>query len=270
MPKRKKRPVASFEGVDIKLHRAKMHFKDLHRQIQAHINSDLYRFRCDVYRQGFDHVYRAESAPPVKLGLSAILGDVVHNLRSALDHLAWQLVILNGMVPPSNCAFPIRDSRLRRDPLTGQVVPTPLELTGSVSNEVIRAIDHYQPYQAQEGVHPLALLRDLDNIDKHRHLILGAAAVSWGIGAYSKTGPNIRPLVTSFRAFPVSLKPGVVAAKVIYAEPYPKPDPYFKLSIDILLDDGPLRHMPLGPVIHKLIRDTEGTILATRAMVLTS
>jgi hypothetical protein len=30
-----------------------------------------------------------------------IIGDVVHNLRSALDHLVWQLTIANGHTPPN-------------------------------------------------------------------------------------------------------------------------------------------------------------------------
>ncbi len=41
---------------------------------------------------------------------SVVVGDVIHNLRSALDHLAWQLVILDGGQPNDSTQFPIYES----------------------------------------------------------------------------------------------------------------------------------------------------------------
>lgn len=43
-------------------------------------------------------------APPLKWGV--LIGDVVHNLRSALDHLAWQLVLRNGGESSWRTQFP--------------------------------------------------------------------------------------------------------------------------------------------------------------------
>ena len=38
-----------------------------------------------------------------------LIGEILHNLRSALDHLIWQLVILETGAPPTTTktAFPI-------------------------------------------------------------------------------------------------------------------------------------------------------------------
>jgi len=40
----------------------------------------------------------------------AAAGDIVHNLRSALDHLAFQLVLAGGHTPTTETAFPVGKS----------------------------------------------------------------------------------------------------------------------------------------------------------------
>jgi hypothetical protein len=42
---------------------------------------------------------------PIELVMTA--GDAIHNLRSALDHLAWQLSHWENWKPTERCAFPI-------------------------------------------------------------------------------------------------------------------------------------------------------------------
>src|SRR5439155_21053237 len=56
---------------------------------------------------GQHYVFRVRifEEPDPRWGL--IAGDFVHNIRSALDYLAWQLVILNGKRPNSAVQFPI-------------------------------------------------------------------------------------------------------------------------------------------------------------------
>jgi len=61
---------------------------------------------------------RIREDPPAEW--SAIIGDAVHNARSALDHLAFALVEANGGSADENTTFPITDKpegygdRLRR------------------------------------------------------------------------------------------------------------------------------------------------------------
>jgi hypothetical protein len=43
--------------------------------------------------------------PPLRLGV--MFGDCVQNLRSALDHLAWQVTLLDGGTPGDSTQFPI-------------------------------------------------------------------------------------------------------------------------------------------------------------------
>ena len=45
----------------------------------------------------FLYLARVSREPPVRWGVMA--GEIVHHLRSALDHLAWQLVLDGGGTP---------------------------------------------------------------------------------------------------------------------------------------------------------------------------
>lgn len=47
--------------------------------------------------------------PPLRLGV--IVGDLVHNVRSALDHLVWQLVLANAQQPTRATQFPVCSKR---------------------------------------------------------------------------------------------------------------------------------------------------------------
>jgi hypothetical protein len=57
-----------------------------------------------------------QSAADPLLLLGALIGDVVHNLRSALDHLAWQPVLRAGGEPDWRTQFPIFSTEAAYDP----------------------------------------------------------------------------------------------------------------------------------------------------------
>ena len=108
--------------------------------------------------------------------VSLVLGDVVHNLRASLDHLAYQLALRytdDKIRKERRVQFPIDDSpeafdRSRADRLK------------EVSEADCAIIERFQPYHpidsedslpgSLEPLRPLALLRDLTDTDKHRLL----------------------------------------------------------------------------------------------------
>jgi hypothetical protein len=57
------------------------------------------------------------------LEVSIATGDAIHNLHSALDHLAWALVESNGGTPTDQTEFPL----LLERPRDGKRNPIPLE-----------------------------------------------------------------------------------------------------------------------------------------------
>lgn len=99
--------------------------------------------------------------------VSVIAGEVVHNLRSALDYLAWQLVLnYSGNLSDKDARkvqFPIRKNQKdwSSDYTVSMIKPTNASLLQS-----------RQPFSSQSDVdsHPLTILQDFSNRDKHRIL----------------------------------------------------------------------------------------------------
>jgi hypothetical protein len=165
--------VQDFASTYAKLERAEEHMADLRRRLVAHMN------RPDVV---VGHVeYRPDKPTEQNMlthvtiqglphSVQTIAGDVAHNLRSALDHAAWQLVIANGGTPvepaPGQPAtqFPIYLERPRR-----------LEVAGGISDEALDIVREAQPYACPDtwrgGL--LAALRHINNTDKHREAVRG-------------------------------------------------------------------------------------------------
>ena len=45
---------------------------------------------------------------PIPVAVPIVLGDAVHNLRSAVDHIAWLAVAASGNTPGPSTSFPVR------------------------------------------------------------------------------------------------------------------------------------------------------------------
>jgi hypothetical protein len=101
-------------------------------------------------------IVMAQQPPRV---MAAIVGDIVHNLRSALDYVAWQLVDANRGRPGKHTAYPVC--------LTEEKFDAASALHGAAT-EAIQTVRRMQPFTgAPPESHPLAVLDDLDNRDKH-------------------------------------------------------------------------------------------------------
>lgn len=125
--------------------------------------------------QEFDVIARMPEPPPI---IGMLVGDCVHNLRSALDHIIYALIWTNpsrGGKPPSEKAqFPICDTR------PGYVTQVnQRKRIDGVPDAVATVVETLQPYHTREKgldytAHPLWVLNKLENIDKHRRLALAS------------------------------------------------------------------------------------------------
>jgi hypothetical protein len=151
------------EIVRLKIERADKHIKDLEADIRGFFDTKPYVVVGEREADTRRPIYRlaACSHPPVRFSL--ITGDILQNLRSALDHLIWQLVEAAGNNPGITNAFPICDS-----PAEYQSARTTSKVTG-ISVDAKKAIDATNPYHGGNEV--LWKLHRLNNIDKHRLLI---------------------------------------------------------------------------------------------------
>jgi hypothetical protein len=138
--------VASLEGVDAKIARAKRHLAELKSELEDVLNPNAQRFEFEAESGTGKHVYRVYGVPAIDHQWSTAVGDCLFNLRSALDHLAWQLVLLDGAGEPGKrTQFPIRESPFNKN---GDRVPT--QLRPSVSRQdILDGLEAVQPYNAE-------------------------------------------------------------------------------------------------------------------------
>jgi len=159
-------------GPLLKLGRAKEHFAVLRQECEDFIGDEPWDWRTEyaTLEDGLREytVYASvEWEPPIELGL--IAGDVVQNLRAALDQLIW-----------GNSE---RDKRDRRTAFPIYLTEedyreyAPPKIRG-IQEQGRDFIEQWQPFQLDERAkaHPLAMLQELSNIDKHRTLLPVAVA----------------------------------------------------------------------------------------------
>jgi len=82
------------QGTWLKINRAKEHFDELNASIETFLSRKPYFFmpQEDPDPSHLSFRFKEVFSPPVEWGI--ILGDFAFNLRSAMDHLAWQLALL--------------------------------------------------------------------------------------------------------------------------------------------------------------------------------
>ena len=166
--------VASLAGVRHKLQRAEKHLADLNAAIQrwGAAEQKTHPFVLDHQPQRKRMVIRHGKFAPDDPDWALIVGDIIHTLRSALDHIVCQLAILNGN-DVSCCEatyFPICICK-------PEFKKAEKRLKHLISAAAFARIEGLQPYHAtDEGKRPasafLWAIHHLDIIDKHRILLI--------------------------------------------------------------------------------------------------
>jgi len=92
-----------------------------------------------------------------------LVGETVYNLRCALDYLVYALAALDSSAPQKGTQFPIMDT-------AQDFAGRGKTMLNGVNATHVAAIEGLQPYK---GCNWTARLRDLSNMDKHRHIVPG-------------------------------------------------------------------------------------------------
>jgi hypothetical protein len=157
-------------GVDLKIKRANKHIKDLERHIVTFEETNPY----EVITQDdpndaecYQRIFKVRK--PIPSCISLTTGDAIHNLRSALDHLAWAAVNMSGTVT-TDTAFPIW--RKCGVPAAKEYKSLVLGKVKGAPQPFINLLLGLQPYEG--GLHDALWAIDyLDITDKHK-LLIGA------------------------------------------------------------------------------------------------
>lgn len=195
----------------------------------------------------------------------AIVGDIVHNLSSALDHLVFELAQVNPN-PPALPKTPkgreLRRKRLLRQgfPYVRQRKNWAKEITRCcffLDRQVVEAgFEETQPFYAWEKFgsdpnhHPLWVLRQLWNRDKHRSINLTVTAMEFkdatvripGLVPHDPEFPAkaISPLTMR----PIEGKTEIAVMRVQFPQPVPTSPAQMemhvnaKFALGILFGDG--------------------------------
>jgi hypothetical protein len=205
----------------LKLRRSKEHCLAVARLVRAHLQlkrRDFVALEINEFGDVIARCTEVEFNPSIFLAAA----DCLVNLRACLDHLVCQIVAKNG-VDVTKQAFPICDKLDDFNDSIGK------GLLKGVPFEAISILESQQPYDRTTGVrddsHPLFVLRELSNTDKHRAVYLAS--------------PDLRDLevfITSDEGRTASLK---------------APGPFRQGQV---VDIGTLQFQPRGNTVNVLFR----------------
>jgi hypothetical protein len=159
--------MGDLDDIRVKIARAGEHLHELGRRLDDFAKSKPYSIVVETDPQTGDQLFKIDREPERPPDLP-VIGDVLYNLRSALDHLAWQLVIKAGGSPNSRTAFPIFNDSAKFHGPRAQA-----KMAGMNSAMQV-AIQNHQPCFGRNANRNQALwsLEEYGNIDKHRRPLL--------------------------------------------------------------------------------------------------
>jgi len=172
--------MALFDSARAKIERARQQTDALRAVFEGFYKSQSYSIRQELDPQAGEKrlVFHAD---PLPLEWSVIIGEIVHNLRSALDHAIYELTCIESGGPLEGTEFPIFDNESRYFALDRRGNPTRasgLFKIRGIKDETRRAvIKGLQPFEFRK-THPadqlpiIALVHKLNIVDKHRTLHL--------------------------------------------------------------------------------------------------
>jgi hypothetical protein len=220
------------DGCFVKLDGADTHLDALKGTVDGLIGPEPDLLPGEFNPDSGQYVFRAQRDMRVPLPVSAVIGDVVHNLYTALDYLACELVIVNRQSVTSRTAFPIFQTRgAYDDPRSG----APPKIAG-MHRDAQALIQQLQPFHRPDlqhpSEHPLAVLYALEQWDKHHAL----NAVSYAAGGrlHGRPDTHYPPGLRGFR--PGAYERGAVLATYTPLPGEPQVNMHFEIAHQIAFD----------------------------------
>jgi hypothetical protein len=192
----------------LKLDRAKHHMSDLDALMRPYEASRPYTAERVVKitkdQTVWRYLLRIDDQPDPQIAI--LVGDFIHNVRSALDHIAV------AIAPPNrfgSAGFPICEKDLWETDADGNFVISDNQARESFESRVkgintaaVALIKGAQPYtNARDDVpaHPFFAMNRLENADKHRTLIALGAGVLDGRTRVTARGFTLEQDAFGFR-----------------------------------------------------------------------
>ena len=214
----------SLDGPRTKLAWAESHLQLFQDEWQKSCDAHAYTFIHEVHADGLNHRYRAVAVPELDPKWTLLLGDCIHNLRSALDQLVYELVRANGGKPALRTHFP------------AHAEPGGVRIPGGIADDALRLIEAVQPYTNTDDGNRIRLIHRLDLIHQQRQLPLVPCASGPPITVnfrQQRVAPQVVKSWTSDRA----LESGKTVHGCEYITPYFHEDPNLKVIPHVVVED---------------------------------
>lgn len=157
-------------SVRAKIERAKHHVRDLEARLDTFRQLRPYRLFSETESDTGHTVHKVRVHHQPSAELSLVAGEVIHQLRSGLDHLAWQLWDANGRTGREKLVyFPVYETEPE------YITVRPGKIQAFFGPAAVSILDTLQPHATGNSL--LWKLHQMNNIDKHRRLSLVACSV---------------------------------------------------------------------------------------------
>jgi hypothetical protein len=238
-------------GCEEKLWRAQEHFDLLQWEIARLGKTELATFRTELKPNTENALWTVvDTVAEPELRLATILGDMIHNLRSSLDHLVFELAFLGlrGGKIPNKTAFP--GSFTRANWRSSKVQDVLLE--GILKKHRAMLYQAQPCYRKRDSASPRAKRRrkrspvaDLHNLwndDKHRVIqpvVLAPNEMKPSIGFSQDCRPAGAPTINlDFLGQPVKPETEVLTIPVQVTGPNPRMQVKIEIGGQISLRNG--------------------------------
>jgi hypothetical protein len=240
----------------VKIDRAYKHFRDFQEAVEAFSRGNPNPIITDQESEPAIKIDRFSIREPIPLEFSSYVGDIAHNLISALDSLATSLVIFAKIEPLTenimrDIYFPISGEAGFSDVGTRRF----FKLISPEAQQLIRAIEPYRGGDAND----LFLLKRLNIIDKHRAIVpVAADFIGVEFTLPGNDGQALPPREGARKPrFP--LKHGDELSRRVFYEP--EYNAFAHFTFQIAFGEGQVfKGQPVLPTLDNIIQRVEGII----------
>jgi hypothetical protein len=153
------------DGCRERVRRAEEHLRELEREVASMVEKQAHALPFDLDQEPPHGAIKVGRPPETFAGIrfGTLVGEITYNLRCALDYLIYALAVLDSGSDQKGTQFPILDA-------AKDFAGRGKTMLKGLNAAHVAAIERLQPYQ---GCHWTGRLRDLSNMDKHRHIVPG-------------------------------------------------------------------------------------------------
>jgi len=158
-----------FDSARRKIQRAEKHFVTLHEEVLSFTQLRPYETVIEPHPDKPDHtLQKIKLTQPLPPSIADATGEIVQNLRSALDNAAYAVAVGAGMTDPKNCAFPFARNLAN--------IPSSIGRSKDLPKEIQSLFVGFQPFRGGNDL--LWALNEMCNADKHK-MVLPIGTAVW-------------------------------------------------------------------------------------------